>query len=491
MHRKLRHLSLTHPSAPPSELQPAASAEAGLYEALVKAPVPILVVDDSGNVILLSQAWLRATGYAADEQRTFAEVTQRLGCPHAPTPFPQKGGSTEVRIRTKGGELRDWFFVSSVLGRSTDGSRLFLCVANDITEKRRAREKVRERERRFHELLEALPVAVYTTDARGRITFYNAGAVALWGQRPKLLRTRWCGAYRLYSSDGVDLPLDKSAMAVAVRENRPVHGYEAICERPDGTKVSLIAYPTPLRDAQGRVIGGVNMLVDITARKLSEVALQDSSNRLELLAREVDHRARNMLASVQAMIRMTGAETVEGYIAALSARVSALSRSHTLMSDSRWSGPSFCKLLQQELAAFRTTEPERIRLAGSDFVLNAEAAQGLTMVFHELASNSARFGALGDPKGRLTIEWGNRDDSLSLLWIETLGQSIVPPAHVGLGLQLIELTVHSRLQGTVQFHWRSSGLICEITVPAKMLSRRRQRAQKQTPLFPAADTLPH
>jgi PAS domain S-box-containing protein len=119
------------------------------------------------------------------------------------------------------------------------------------------------------ELLEALPVAVYTTDAEGRITFYNQAAADLWGCRPELGSSQWCGSWRLYWPDGRPLPHSECPMAVALKEGRPVRDLEAIAERPDGTRVRFLPFPTPLRDASGRLIGAINLLMDITDREES------------------------------------------------------------------------------------------------------------------------------------------------------------------------------------------------------------------------------
>jgi len=131
------------------------------------------------------------------------------------------------------------------------------------------------------DLLEALPVAIYTTDAAGRITFYNRAAAELAGREPILGTDRWCVTWRLYNRDGSPLPHEQCPMAVALKENRPVRGAEAIAERPDGTRVAFMPYPTPLRDAAGRLIGAVNLLVDITDRKRIEEELRRFSERLE------------------------------------------------------------------------------------------------------------------------------------------------------------------------------------------------------------------
>lgn len=173
---------------------------------------------------------------------------------------------------------------------------------------------LRESERWSRELLGALPVAVYTTDKEGRITFYNQAAVTLWGYEPKLGEARWCGSWKLYWPDGSPLPHDQCPMAMALKENRPKRGFEAIAERPDGTRVPFIPYPTPLTGPDGNLIGAVNMLVDITDRKAAELALSAESHRLEtlnnvgtMLAGELDLERVVQLVT-DAGVKLTGAQ---------------------------------------------------------------------------------------------------------------------------------------------------------------------------------------
>jgi PAS domain S-box-containing protein len=121
------------------------------------------------------------------------------------------------------------------------------------------------------ELLEALPVAVYATDAEGRITFHNQAAVDLWGYRPRLGRDQWCGSWRLYWPDGRPLPHDQCPMALTLKDGKPVRGIEAIAERPDGTRVNFLPFPTPLWDSSGELIGAINLLMDTTDQHRSEI----------------------------------------------------------------------------------------------------------------------------------------------------------------------------------------------------------------------------
>jgi PAS domain S-box-containing protein len=131
----------------------------------------------------------------------------------------------------------------------------------------------------YRRVLESLDVAVYTTDAEGCITFYNDAAAELWGRRPAIGEL-WCGSWRLFWPDGRPMAHDECPMAIALREGRLVRGSEAIAERPDGTRVPFVPYPTPMFDERGGLIGGVNVLVDVSGRRRAEEALRTAVDAL-------------------------------------------------------------------------------------------------------------------------------------------------------------------------------------------------------------------
>jgi len=165
------------------------------------------------------------------------------------------------------------------------------------------------------EILDALAAAIYVTDAAGRITYYNDAAAALWGHRPQLGEAQWCGSWRLFWPDGSPLPHDECPMAVTLREGRPVRGIEAIAERPDGTRVPFMPYPTPLRDASGRVVGAVNMLVDTTDRRDTERAAQQLSAIVEsaedaIVAKDLDGVITSWNAGAQRLFGYTADEAI-------------------------------------------------------------------------------------------------------------------------------------------------------------------------------------
>src|SRR4051812_14849416 len=238
-------------------------------------------------------------------------------------------------------------------------------------------------EKQFRDLLQALPAAIYTTDADGRITFFNRACVEFAGRTPKI-GEMWCVTWKLFWPDGTPLRHEDCPMAIALKENRPVRNVEAIAERPDGSRICFMPYPTPLRDETGQLLGAVNMLVDITTRKQAE-------ERMMLLTGEVDHRANNLLAVIQAILRLTKADTAEEFQAAFQGRLSALANVQRLFSVSRWTGTSIQTIIQEELRPYGSA---RVSMTGIDVQLPASLAQAIAVAVHELATNAAKHGSL-------------------------------------------------------------------------------------------------
>lgn len=163
-------------------------------------------------------------------------------------------------------------------------------------------EIVQESQERYRHLVEALPAAIYTCDAEGRVTLYNKAAVALWGQEPKIGTDLWCGSWRLYRPDGTPMALDDCPMAVTIREGRPIRGQEIVIERPDGTRRNVLPHPEPIFDSTGAVVGAVNMLTDITEHKRSEAALREAHRLLADKATHLESLVRERTAKLQETI---------------------------------------------------------------------------------------------------------------------------------------------------------------------------------------------
>ncbi|HEV8510554.1 MAG TPA: PAS domain S-box protein [Gemmatimonadales bacterium] len=140
-----------------------------------------------------------------------------------------------------------------------------------------------ESDHTLRQMLDAVPAAVYTTDADGRLTYFNRAAVEFSGRVPEIGTDQWCVSWKLYYPDGTPMRHDECPMAVALKEGRPVRGTEAIAERPDGRRILFRPFPTPLRDASGRITGGINVLVDLTEARESAAALRASEERYRRL----------------------------------------------------------------------------------------------------------------------------------------------------------------------------------------------------------------
>ena len=262
------------------------------------------------------------------------------------------------------------------------------------------------------------------------------------------------------------MPHDVCPMAVALRTGEPVRGAEAIAERPDGVRFPFIPFPTPLKDADGRVVGAVNMLVDISERKRAE-------EQQKVLIDELNHRVKNTLAVVQSIafqgLRSEGAprtpaETFEG-------RLIALSQVHELLSRRRWTSAGLHEVLGQELQAYAAEDPRRVRLDGPMVSLTPRMAVAVALAAHELATNAGRHGSLSADGGRVEVSWrlergeGDAPDQLAATWMETGGPEVKPPAQPGFGLRLLERTVRGDLQGRSELAFLAEGVRCEITAP--------------------------
>jgi PAS domain S-box-containing protein len=194
--------------------------------------------------------------------------------------------SVEFRIIRTDGEIR-WMSVKggAVYDDVTGEPVRILGNFADITERKAAEERLQKNEQLFRELLGALPAAIYVTDAAGRITYCNEGAVNLWGVRPKLAEDKWCDLARFYYPDGKRMEIRDCPTEIALKEGKCVRGSEAILERMDGTRIPMIPYPTALRDATGAIVGVVNMMVDISERQKAERALAELNAQLALAAK--------------------------------------------------------------------------------------------------------------------------------------------------------------------------------------------------------------
>ncbi|MFC4726918.1 PAS domain-containing sensor histidine kinase [Coralloluteibacterium thermophilus] len=338
-------------------------------------------------------------------------------------------------------------------------------VIQDVTERRRMADAIQANERRLRELLDALPAAIYTTDAEGRITFYNRAAVHLSGREPVLGSDRWCVTWKLYWPDGTPMPHDACPMATTLREGRPVLGAEAIAERPNGSRVPFAPYPMPLHDAEGRLVGAINMLVDISDRKEAEA-------RQKVLIDELNHRVKNSLATVQSLAAQTArhAKDLPDFSTRFEARIISLARAHDLLTKRSWMSAPLEGLVQDIVAPYAGSG-DRVRIAGATLDLDARSALSLTMVLNELVTNAAKYGSLSVAAGTLSVRWEvGSDDMLAVEWLEQGGPAVSAPTHRGFGTRLIQRCVERDLGGSLDLRFEATGVRCRMAMPVEALT---------------------
>lgn len=239
----------------------------------------------------------------------------------------------------------------------------------------------------------------------------------------------------------------------------------------------FVAHHEPRRfsaDETAFVADVAELIWTSSERARSDQALQRALETERLLIREVDHRAKNVLAVVQSLAHLTPFRSKAQYVEALSGRIGSLARAHSLLSTARWSGVDLHDLLRLELDAYGCDGAEQVSIEGPPVLIDAQAAQSLALVVHELATNASKYGALARPEGRLGVRWSwDADGGLSLVWRETAGVRVSPPQHHGFGSTLIDSAV-KQAAARVTLTWRPEGLEARLDIPTGAQPRAAQ-----------------
>lgn len=315
--------------------------------------------------------------------------------------------------------------------------------------------------------------ALHDTEARLELATAAAG-IGIWEWLPRERRVVYSAEARAICGFSPDEPLTLGSLIRVIHEDdlarireqvalnidptlREAQTYEYRLNRPDGKQRWIIVRGRAIfeRGEEGEVlVRWVGALQDITGRKAAE-------DRLRLLAREVDHRANNLLAVVQGAVQLSRADTVDGLRTTLIGRIRALGRAHQLLSQARWEGADLRRLVEEELAAFNLGQPNRTWIDGPDIALSPAAAQGVAMALHELATNAAKYGALSTDQGQVAVTW-ERDagGALKVLWAESGGPPVTPPTRRGLGTTMLERALSGPVRGTTRIDWLREGVVC-------------------------------
>ena len=321
----------------------------------------------------------------------------------------------------------------------------------DITERKRSEEAAL----RLAAIIESSDDAIISKDLDGIITSWNRGAERIFGYLAEEIIGK-----PITILIPPDHQKEEDAIIERIRRGQRIDHYETIRQRQHGSLIDVSLTISPLRNAQGKIIGASKIVRDITERKRSEAQIVN-------LAREAEHRTKNILATVQATVRLSHSNTSDDLKKLIEGRISALAKVHTLFVQSRWTGAELYTLVTQELLPYRGESEARVRISGPAVMLEPNTAQTIAISLHELATNAAKYGSLSVADGHVEIAWSRAADGrLSLRWIELGGPTVTPPTHHGFGTRIIENMI-GQLGGKVRFDWRDQGLTCEL---AKLLA---------------------
>ncbi|HWO34483.1 MAG TPA: response regulator [Candidatus Acidoferrum sp.] len=280
--------------------------------------------------------------------------------------------------------------------------------------------RLRDSERQLQELIAAIPAAIYTTDAQGKITYFNEAATELVGHTPTTGSDEWCVTWKLYHPNGTPLPYDQCPMAIALKEGRAIRNAEVVAERPDGTRVPFIPYPTPLRDGAGKIVGAINMLVDVSERKQAET-------QQRILLNELNHRVKNNMQMLQILLE-AGARRAESSEARevldeASSRVMAMAAAqrvlYTTHDATRFNARDF---LNAVCESAKQTFPQELAIdyEADAIQLSNDAAMPLALIANELLTNAVKYGLNGQGAGTIRVRLRRADESF-LFYVEDDG----------------------------------------------------------------------
>jgi two-component sensor histidine kinase len=343
----------------------------------------------------------------------------------------------------------------------------------------------------FRRLLEKLPAGAYTCDPEGLITYYNPHAVQLWGRAPRLNDPvdRFCGSFKLFSPDGSPIAHDQCWMALALKTDKEYNGHEIVIERPDGQRLTALAYANPVHDESGTLIGAVNVLVDITDRKRTEMALRDSEARLkialhekEVLLKEIHHRVKNNLQVVCSLLRLQRDTIEDSTLRELFYESEHRVRSMALIHETLYQASDVARLqlahylrtLSVELFRAYGVDPQHIALTNciDEITLPLDAAIPCGLIVNELLSNALKHAFPDGRRGDIRIELRAGPDQQVLLRVVDTGVGFPAGLDVrqtdSLGLQLV-CALTEQLQGTIAVE-RDGGTALTVTFPLSTLA---------------------
>ena len=365
--------------------------------------------------------------------------------------------------------LSYWWFLAALIAK----------VAREISERKRIDVALKESEIRLQQTLRAGQMVAFTWDPGTGLSRRSENASQILGLEAQPAVTQGLGKDFL-ARVHVD---DRKCFAAQIKglcPERPSYSASFRFIRPDGREVWLEETGKAEFDATGRYLRLKGLTCDITERKRAE-------EQQRLLVRELDHRVKNVLASVGAVAQRTGegSGSVDEFLHGFDGRIQSMANAHALLSRSHWQGVSVAELVHNELAPCVRTGGAVVE--GPDILLFAEAIQPIAIALHELVTNALKYGALSAQNGHITVRWqcqknDHAEERLVMDWIETGGPAVVAPDHTGYGTRAIRSLIPYELGGTVDLVFDPAGVRCRIEVP-----RKRPNSSEAVELFRASD----
>jgi PAS domain S-box-containing protein len=371
--------------------------------------------------------------------------------------------NAEFRIVRPGGEVR-WIEKRSFITYGDDGRpKRVIGISIDITNRKQMENLLRESETRYRALYEDNPSMYFTVDAKGTVLSVNQfGAESLGYTAAELV-----GQSLLKVIHDEDHEAAQQRLTLCRRNSSRLAKGEIRKVRRNGTILWVRETARAVRDPDGRTVILI-VCEDITERK----ELEDHKSTL---IAELDHRVKNVLATVSSVASRTQetSSSMAEFVAALDGRIKSMAATHELLSDRRWQGVPLVEILRRELAPYATASNTHID--GPDVELSAEAGQILAMVFHELATNAAKFGAISVKSGRVSVRWsfrrnGRAESCLYVDWAESGGPDLLPPVRSGFGTSVVRELVPYELGGTANLMHLREGIRCELQIPTRWLN---------------------
>ena len=305
-------------------------------------------------------------------------------------------------------------------------------------------------------IVESSDDAIVSKDLDGIIRTWNQGAERLFGYTAEEIIGK-----PVTTLIPIERHDEEPDILARVRRGERIAHYETVRRRKDGGLIEILLSVSPIRASDGKIIGASKIAHDITEQKRAD-------ERISFLAREAEHRARNVLATVQAAVHLSQADTPADLKAAISGRIQALANVHTLFVESHWKGAELHALITQEFLPYAQDGQTRLYIDGENVLLDPDTGQTIAVSLHELATNAAKHGSLSAPDGKVHIEAArSADGKLFLRWTETGGPPVKQPERRGFGSRLMDGMLRGQ-SGEIRFDWRAEGLICEMTIPMRI-----------------------